>query len=835
MKFTLGIAAWLAFALAVQADISDDTNAPVAQPVGPDEGTPLTSPKAQPVSGGAGNSSLAPPPDNAPASTSDATGTQPAGSDLTILSLASARFDSANTAYDAARYADAVREFTAFVQAFPADRRVEEALFHLAESYRQLGHTRDALAAYTYQVGHFADGPFRTDAELQRGAILFDQKKPADAIAPLQYAYDHGDGVLKQDAEYLLGRAFLATQKQTAGLALLQSIADEQPPGKLAGSAAEAVAEADDAQDKPADALANWRKAAALLPGKEAQATAAARGGWSALAAKQPADAQKLFEQARDLGATGPVLDVANTGLLRVLFAQKNYPYWLKLHDAAQGHTLASAQAEIMYDLGHAEFALKMWPDAVVAFDAFLQAYPTEPAAQGAAYERMLAAVQADPSQTVSEAETYLKAWPKSPYRARVELLEAQELSREQKFADAAPLWEKLAAEPAAPDWPRADILLERARAYDELHQWKQTAGAYRDYIAGGGQIPAKTLLSVDARLAISLQNDNQPLAAADAWKAVQAQAPSGSPDQQVALESLGLIYAHGGPPQAALMAQTFRDLLTKFPQTKLRALAAFSVGDYLFTQRDYAGAEPYLLQARAADPAQWNQSATQRLALAAYGRKDWAKLLNYVQDYGAIPGADKATPLPAPLFYALAQNAQTGGNLAVAEGAYKRVTVAPDAGDLQAPAWWQLGQVEAALKDWPDAVSSYQRYQQLKPDAAKATKVLLALGRAQLGAGTLDVAKTTAQQALLQEPEGPNSAAARMLLAETSYAAGSYAEAARMFATLALLFDDTQIAPQAMSRAADSFEKAGDVKSAADWRAKLQAKYPQFQPASYL
>ena len=80
-----------------------------------------------------------------------------------------------------------------------------------------------------------------------------------------------------------------------------------------------------------------------------------------------------------------------------------------------------------------------------------------------------------------------------------------------------------------------------------------------------------------------------------------------------------------------------------------------------------------------------------------------------------------------------------------------------------------------------------------------------------------------------------PNSAAARMLLAETSYAAGSYAEAARMFATLALLFDDTQIAPQAMSRAADSFEKAGDVKSAADWRAKLQAKYPQFQAASYL
>ncbi len=113
--------------------------------------------------------------------------------------------------------------------------------------------------------------------------------------------------------------------------------------------------------------------------------------------------------------------------------------------------------------------------------------------------------------------------------------------------------------------------------------------------------------------MAVSLQNDNQSTAAAEAWKAVQAQAPAGSPDQQVALESLGLIYAHGGPAQAALMAQTFRDLLDKFPQTKLKALASFSVGDYLFQQRDYAGAEPFLIQARMTDAATWNQPVTER------------------------------------------------------------------------------------------------------------------------------------------------------------------------------------------------------------------------------
>ena len=74
-----------------------------------------------------------------------------------------------------------------FCGSFPATGARRRPLFHLAESYRELGRTKDALAAYTYQVGRFEQGPFRTNAELQRGAILFDQGKLADAVTPLQY------------------------------------------------------------------------------------------------------------------------------------------------------------------------------------------------------------------------------------------------------------------------------------------------------------------------------------------------------------------------------------------------------------------------------------------------------------------------------------------------------------------------------------------------------------------------------------------------------------------------------------------------------------------------
>jgi tetratricopeptide (TPR) repeat protein len=428
-----------------------------------------------------------------------------------------------------------------------------------------------------------------------------------------------------------------------------------------------------------------------------------------------------------------------------------------------------------------------------------------------------------------------------------VRLIEAQELSREKKFTEALPLWESLAGETGDASWPHQDILLERARAYDELGDSPKAATSYQAYLddlnahpGSDKEAQARSVLHTQARLAVCLQNSNQLLAATDAWKAVQSLAPGGSREQETALESLGLIYARGGPAQEAAMVATFSSLLGKFPQSPLRAMAAFSVGDSLFKNRDYASAEPLLLNARNWDSKSWLQPATQRLALGAYGLKNYDKTVAYVKECDAIPApadpqARIAARLPAALFYWLAETARKADKWDEAETYYSRVTQHPDPGDLLAGAWWQLGEARSHHKEWPAAVASYENYRQLKPDAKDATVVLLALGRAQLGAQNFDAAKKFGEQALLQEPEGPRSAAARMLLGEAAFATQNYPEAARMFATLAVLFDDPKITPQAMSRAADAFERAGDAKSAADWRQKLKDKFPQYQPSPYL
>ncbi len=804
-------------------------DAPVAQPV-----SPLSPPPDQAAPPVAQPASPSPPADAA-------TNAAPAGA-LTVTTPAAAQFESAMTAYNAGQYVDAVTAFSGFVANFPQDRRREEALYRLAESYRSLKRTDDALAAYTYEVQNYPDGPLRVNAELRRGAILFDQQKYADAVAPLQFVAEKGDGELQLAAKYLLGRTLLANQNEAGGRALLEGLAGAQPSNRFSGDAAKDLAELDDSQGKFSDALPLWQKALALTSDPVVKATAAARGGWSALQSKHNEDAEKLFKAARQLDGSGEPRKVANTGLLRLLFQQERYADWVEIYAKEKDLLLDSAHEETLYDAGQAQFRLKHWKEAVAAFDAYLLEFSARDSAVSAGYQRFLADTQIDHTRAPAEGDAYLKTWPNSPYRAKVHLLQAQEFSREKKFSDALPLWEGLATDSDA-TLPHQTILFELARAYDETGNFPKAATAYRAYIDDTGThpgAPAPQVLGAQARLAVCLQNSNQLLAATDAWNGVLALAPAGAPEQEAALESLGLIYAKGGPAQQNAMVDVFRKLLDRFPQSPLRALASFTVGDAQFRNRDYAGAERNLLNARTWDAKTWQQPATQRLVLGAYGLKNNDATLAYLKEYDAIPApADPqeaaAARLPAALFYWLGDTARQAGRTADAENDYLRVVRHPDPGDLLAGAWWQLGEVQSQRKEWPAAVSSYENYRGLKPEAKNATTVLLALGRAQLGAANFDAAKKTGEQALLQEPEGPNSAAARMLLGETAFAAGDFPEAAKQFALLATLFDDPQLTPQAASRAADAFDRAGDAKSAAQWRQKLKTKFPQFQAQPYL
>jgi TolA-binding protein len=79
-------------------------------------------------------------------------------------------------------------------------------------------------------------------------------------------------------------------------------------------------------------------------------------------------------------------------------------------------------------------------------------------------------------------------------------------------------------------------------------------------------------------------------------------------------------------------------------------------------------------------------------------------------------------------------------------------------------------------------------------------------------------------------QPEGRENARARMLLGELFMAQSKFTEAAKHFQTVALLFDDPDVTPQAMARAAKCFESAGQVEAAKKTLDELKQKFPKYQ-----
>jgi len=101
--------------------------------------------------------------------------------------------------------------------------------------------------------------------------------------------------------------------------------------------------------------------------------------------------------------------------------------------------------------------------------------------------------------------------------------------------------------------------------------------------------------------------------------------------------------------------------------------------------------------------------------------------------------------------------------------------------------------------------------------------------GDAQVALRRFEEAQKSVDETLQLQPEGSLNAKARLLGGKLLYAQAKYDEAAKAYQSIAVLYDDKDITPQALTRAAEAFDKAGrpdDAKKAND---ELKAKYPTY------
>jgi TolA-binding protein len=118
---------------------------------------------------------------------------------------------------------------------------------------------------------------------------------------------------------------------------------------------------------------------------------------------------------------------------------------------------------------------------------------------------------------------------------------------------------------------------------------------------------------------------------------------------------------------------------------------------------------------------------------------------------------------------------------------------------------------------------------QAVKEPVPKATG-LLARGEARLGQGEFDKAQQSVNDALLLQPEGRLNAEGRTLSGQIAMARGDYEGAAKIFLSVAVVYDDAVVTPRALEQAHEAYAKAGNEEEAAKVLNELQTRYPEYQ-----
>jgi tetratricopeptide (TPR) repeat protein len=142
---------------------------------------------------------------------------------------------------------------------------------------------------------------------------------------------------------------------------------------------------------------------------------------------------------------------------------------------------------------------------------------------------------------------------------------------------------------------------------------------------------------------------------------------------------------------------------------------------------------------------------------------------------------------------------------------------------------WFYLGDAQMKLNQPAAAEVSLQKFLETTSDPAAKAKVLLALGEAKIGAHKPDDAQKIADEIMTLQPEGRVNAQARLLAGEVEMERQQFEKAGKAFMSVALLYDDPEITPQALAKAAKAYQKAGKPDEAERASAQLHQKYPDY------
>ncbi len=731
-----------------------------------------------------------------------------------------AQFNLANDFYIRKQYAQAAPEYERYLGKYPDGAQRQAAYWWLAESYRTLGRPAPARSAYQNLLAAYKEGEYVGPANFRLAVLNFEAKDYTGAL-PL---FQRSATMAKTDDVRLSSRYFEALcleqlDRRDETAEVYEEVLGITANNPYRDDARLALGRLAIAQKHPNEALKQYEALSREATKPAVQAESALKAGLLAKDLGQFETAGTLLNRASTLpAASATVRADAQLAQFHLLYDTNKFQRLLDTYNAAKNSLPDSIQAEAMLMAGNAQRQLGAHTSARQIYDELLSQFPRSPQAAEARYQRIISLYASNDANFVREADEYLLINSDPTKGDQVRLMKADSLFTRKDYPAAATAYAALDTAGNLPAKYKAEAAYRLGYCYAQARQPEKTAAAFTQFIKNFPEHPFIPKALVQRAVAYQ-QLKNYQSALQDFNLVIDDYRQA--KEREVALQQKALIL--GQQENEHGMADTFRTLIKEYPRSEAAGLANFYIGRSLFDAKDYTGALAAYQAARKADPKEYGAKATLPVILCEYQLQQKSSLASEIDSYQKA----KAQPgVPAEILRWLGEQYLDDKNYNAAEPLLGMAAASPT--NKSPDTWLVLARTRLKLSRWDTAFDASRHYLEAVPaEPAVRAQGLLAQGDAQLGLRQFDNAQKSVDETLTLQPEGALNAKARLLGGRISYARGEYEPASKAFLSVAVLYDDPDITPQALRLAADSLEKAGKHDEALKATDELKSRFP--------
>ena len=750
-------------------------------------------------------------------------------------------FDYASMIYDRGEFGLAAQSLGEYLQNYPSGRHVPLALFRIGECYMQQKQLKVAETYYEEVVNRYPNSDGAPSAAYRLGAMQFNAQDFVKSAR--MFTFCEAKTTLPQvrlAAAFNKARAYQMLGDKPNQLAALNAVVAVKTDNPYREGALLSLGTILLADDKKAEALPIFQDLLSTSKDNATIADASMKAAVLHAEMGKPEEAIPLFERALQLPETSTEnRGIALVGIVQALFAKGDYEgvvsrYSQYANVLPEGET----RPKILLMVGNAYRMKKSYARAVEVYLKIEESKPGSDQAFEAGYWKLYCFYLLDDKDLADFATAFIAKNADS--HANHEFINLARLIRadfhfnKQNYTSAATSFNDVQID-KLPAKLQPGTLFNKAWAQAEAKRGQDAIGTFTQFIKTfpSHELTAKAL----ARRGLAYREAKELPRAMTDFQTVVKDHPN-SEAVELSYLQMGLIAAEQRDFKATVAA--FEMLVKKYPSSAAAGQAWFGIGRASYSLQQWDKAVDALQRAIGVDPKTYREQASMMIIQAQYVQQNAEALAKAIDDYRkANPNA--SVPPNVLTWLGLKLYDQ---KLYARAAHFLTLASTPDAPENTDPRVWSyLGMAFLETKDYENCVKTTENFLKATPESAARARGLLTKGRGLLGQNKFDEAEAVVQEGLGFAKDGKPQALLLLLQGDISLALGDkfaaesqadaaqekYTTAAGKFMIPAQFFEDEEITPEALNKAAYALEKTGKADKAAEFRKQLKEKYPGY------